>query len=1080
MHDSALLNFMLVFGGIIVAGFLGNILFRLTKIPSVLLLMILGAILGPIIGAERVGEIQGYASYFGTVALLIILFEGGLDLDLRTVVQQLGKSIFLTVSVFVLSVVFTMLFAVYVMEMETIQALLLGGIVGGTSPAIILPIVNKLRVGEQFKTIMFLEPALADVLIIVTAIIGVEVYTTQTTDTVAIVGDFVQLIGVAIVLAVVGGAIWARVIGSLRGESVSYMLTLGFLFLLYWLAEIIGASGVIAVFFFGMVLANVEGTLQRVSGGIRRMLGIRVDATKFALDDFVHNITIELSFLVRVFFFVLLGLLLNLDDLTFDRMIQILLITLMCVSARFVGVWIFQKLNRSFTSYENLIMHSMMPRGLATAVVAFFIFDLSISGTEYFPLYALGVIFLTNIIMTGLVAVAERRHSSSLKKERKKTEEEVGGGELSAEERAGIAADATTQDKSTQRQTKESEAGPESPDEEAIPQNDASEIPEPDPNLSAGVHKAVARDVETVTRADARKVAADTPGAEEPDTDEWMEGEHHGTFHDRIVNLLRIKPRRFRDIDYVSTRSLRLTNFVYWLQIFATTMITILGLMMESSEVVLAGMLISPILSMFNSLGMSLTEGDIYMFLKGFVKLLLTAGVIVFLSAIVAASVPFTGVPESILDRMQPTLLDFALAFIVGIFVPIVMLRGRQVEIFALSPIVALLVFPSLAVVGYGLGSGSKADALLPLISGGLLSVIAVCVALFLGAVLVLLTLGVVRHEASDYIREWKKKELTHGVLARILRPLGVTRFLGTAGTPGARVVVLALFCLAVIIPLQRAVNDVSETYAVEETIKELAKRFEVRDRSSITSLDVERGEKAITVRIRVSTKQYFTNYDINEFENEALARLDKSTNLILVQSRGHVGAVSENEDENQSRPTVLETDFMRGLRGLENAYREALVSVTAVEEAEFFGFATRMAPLSGRGITVVSYLADQALPRSSLSLVKSNIATELGVDTSMVQLRWIPRTMRAQRPLLDEMRGPGYYQSAGHLLEEYPELSASIYGPHGINVTEIDNAFDNLRRRHPDLVAHSRLTFYRSDTLVDSYVLVLRLNNRR
>ena len=62
-----------------------------TKIPSVLLLIGIGVILGPLTGWVTSDSLISIAPFFGTMALLIILFEGGLELDIRIVLSQAPK-----------------------------------------------------------------------------------------------------------------------------------------------------------------------------------------------------------------------------------------------------------------------------------------------------------------------------------------------------------------------------------------------------------------------------------------------------------------------------------------------------------------------------------------------------------------------------------------------------------------------------------------------------------------------------------------------------------------------------------------------------------------------------------------------------------------------------------------------------------------------------------------------------------------------------------------------------------------------------------------------------------------------------
>ena len=75
-------------GSVILVGFLANLLFRLTKIPSVLVLVAVGVVLGPVTGWIRDDSLLTIAPFFGAVALLVILFEGGLELDVAHVVRS--------------------------------------------------------------------------------------------------------------------------------------------------------------------------------------------------------------------------------------------------------------------------------------------------------------------------------------------------------------------------------------------------------------------------------------------------------------------------------------------------------------------------------------------------------------------------------------------------------------------------------------------------------------------------------------------------------------------------------------------------------------------------------------------------------------------------------------------------------------------------------------------------------------------------------------------------------------------------------------------------------------------------------
>ena len=129
-------------------------------------------------------------------------------------------------------------------------------------------------------------------------------------------GDVTTALFIAFFYAVVAGIIWARLLTWLQGQPFSSMLTLGAILLLYALAEFVGANGAMTIFLFGLLLGNVQGLIRRLAGPLRRVIGYELDQAQFALDTFLKRLNEELSFLVRTFFYVLLGLMLELSMLT--------------------------------------------------------------------------------------------------------------------------------------------------------------------------------------------------------------------------------------------------------------------------------------------------------------------------------------------------------------------------------------------------------------------------------------------------------------------------------------------------------------------------------------------------------------------------------------------------------------------------------------------------------------------------------------------------------------------------------------------------------------------------------------------
>lgn len=956
---------LLLLGGIIVVGFLGNIQFRITKVPSVIMLMILGVVLGPsvlgLVTAETVQNVivEQVAPPFGMLALLIILFEGGLDLELKTVVREAGKSIFLSVLIFALTLVLTTLACVYLIELDLMLSLMIGGIVGGTSPAIIIPVVSKLRVSDRVKTMMNLEPALADVLIIISVIVFIDIWVAQSgssgEDAISWFNIAVKVFGqfaIGVGAAIVAGVVWARFMGSLRGESLSYMLTLGFIFLLNSVVHFIDGSGPIAILTFGIVLANVGDMAKNLDLSIRKLLGINVDPKMFKMDSFVHHITVEISFLVRTFFFVLLGLMFDFSALTWDIALHIGIIVAACLIARYLGSVLFFKIDNTFNIAERLVVIGMVPRGLATAVVALAPLQAGVPGSDVFPLYALGVIGATSIFMSAMVVAAERKVSRA---------EDPADVSTNTEEQQKVESETSQLDEpSYEQQSNSEEAAKDSSDNLEVPMPAFAGSPDPETYF-------------------------DDYDLEEP--------EEELTFADRLLRWMKIPHKQFKELDYISTRSSRLTNVLYWIRVVSMSFIAVLGMMMEDMVILLVAMLFSPVLSMMNTISFSLTTGDIYIFLKSMLKLVITSVVIIMIGLLTAAVVPFSGIPSAIELYTQATILNFVLGLIVGVLVPIVLLRGKMMEIFAVSPLVAMLIFPGLATIGYILGVGDRISGVDDLILGSALLATSNLTAMLISSTLTLMAFGLTKHEASDFIQAWKQKEFNHNFLRSLLKFAFVRRLLNTTGTVRTRLITIVMIGVILVYPLSTTIEEVRTQYVQLSVIQEMASAFEIEGRSQLENVTVEGDKNGVKARMRLIIEgDYFTNQERVDFEREAERTLGVPVELKLVQTVGSIGAGTNPSSVRSSQEIQ---SFDQRISELQFDYQTAVSSLPDIPGKVFLRVETEFVLGSGKTKFYLDYLAEEPIKDAEV-IVRQLLSDHLKVSVDNVHLRWISNTFSA------------------------------------------------------------------------------------
>jgi NhaP-type Na+/H+ or K+/H+ antiporter len=108
------------------------------------------------------------------LALIVILFEGGMDVKIRTLVQAFRSATLLVLVSFFLTAGAITACLHQLMAWPLLPSLLLGTILGCTSAAIVVPVVAKMTLKEEVKTILTIESAMSDVLAVVLAVSLIE------------------------------------------------------------------------------------------------------------------------------------------------------------------------------------------------------------------------------------------------------------------------------------------------------------------------------------------------------------------------------------------------------------------------------------------------------------------------------------------------------------------------------------------------------------------------------------------------------------------------------------------------------------------------------------------------------------------------------------------------------------------------------------------------------------------------------------------------------------------------------------------------------------------------------------------
>ncbi|RLG20647.1 hypothetical protein DRN74_04980 [Candidatus Micrarchaeota archaeon] len=406
---------------IVLLGFIGDVIFKKTNVPSMIWLMLFGLLVGPIFGLLDINVIElltQFAALFSTLAVIIILFDGGINMDLYKLFKGAPRGLLLSVSTFVLSVFAVALILVF-FGFRTIDAFLLGSVIGGTSSPIVIPIILKTKgLRENTKIILSIESAITDAMCIVLAMAIIQLIIIEESiggpaSLGILIKELASTFSIGAMIGVSAGLIWTPLMHRVMKEKFSYVVTLSVLFLVYIItASIVGstggtAAGAIACFMFGIVLGN----------GKKIFNIIRYYHMGFEMDPRTKEYHSLMAFLIRTFFFVYLGLIVSINSV--EIVILGVVLSAVLFFIRPITVALSTRGASYFRPFDKKIMTVMMPRGLAAAVLAYLPYQML--GNDIYRIFAditFVVIISTAIMSTvGFVYVMKKNSEKSIEKE---------------------------------------------------------------------------------------------------------------------------------------------------------------------------------------------------------------------------------------------------------------------------------------------------------------------------------------------------------------------------------------------------------------------------------------------------------------------------------------------------------------------------------------------------------------------------------------------------------------------------------------------------------------------------------------
>ncbi len=286
--------------------YISGIIYTYTGVPDTVWLIVFGYVFGPILHLFNPVTFRPSTPLLVVMALNLLMFEAGLNVDFKTFKETMIKSTYLGLTTFTLTTLgvgYLLHYSVpYVFTFS--EALFFGAMIAGTSASTVLGIIGSIQrerkeIGET-RRLLVLESIVTDSLSIVTAMTLLRFIQTPGIPLNDAIKDIVYVFTVSVFIGFGTGVVWVQLLELIRNRPFNYIMTLAVLFISYILSESLGGpgAGAVAALSFGITLTNYPLLARRFS--LRE--NVRVERRR------LRSFHEEITFLVKSFLFIFVGL----------------------------------------------------------------------------------------------------------------------------------------------------------------------------------------------------------------------------------------------------------------------------------------------------------------------------------------------------------------------------------------------------------------------------------------------------------------------------------------------------------------------------------------------------------------------------------------------------------------------------------------------------------------------------------------------------------------------------------------------------------------------------------------------------
>ena len=372
----------------VLAGISAQVFGEYLKIPSIVFLLLFGLLLG----ADGFDILHPHELGVGlevlvALAVAIILFEGGLNLELRDLGKVSGSLRNLVTLGTLITLIGGGMAAHWLAEFPWSIAFLYASLVVVTGPTVIGPLLKQVRVDRQVATLLEGEGVLIDPVGAILAVVVLNTILNSTAAPVAIFNGLMLRLGIGVVVGVAGG--W--LLGLLLKKAT---------FLSEELKNLIVLAGVWGLFGLSQTIRSESGLMATV------VAGIVLKASSIPEERLLKRFKGQLTILCVSVLFILLAADLSIDSVFALGWGSILAVLVLMLIVRPISIAVCTW-NSSMNWRQKLFLAWIAPKGIVSASVAslfaILLTDKGINGGDAIKALVFLTIMMT-VFLQGLTA----------------------------------------------------------------------------------------------------------------------------------------------------------------------------------------------------------------------------------------------------------------------------------------------------------------------------------------------------------------------------------------------------------------------------------------------------------------------------------------------------------------------------------------------------------------------------------------------------------------------------------------------------------------------------------------------------